>query len=228
MSAVRRPRVGILMLDTRFPRPPGDIGHPQSFTTLGIEPLYKVVRGASPRRVIETRDPSLIEAFVAAGQDLVREGAERIGTSCGFLARFQHELARALPVPVVSSSLLACARVSAPGILTFSAQALDSELLQAASVPPGTPIESIDPAGEFCTRILNNESHMDVTLAEREVVHAARQLIQRHPQIKTIVLECTNLPPYRAAIEAATGCATMDALRMLAHGLRAEDPGGDP
>ena len=227
MSAGSRPRVGILMLDTRFPRPPGDIGHPQSFTALGIEPLYKIVRGASPRRVIEAHDPALLEAFIVAGRELVREGAQRIGTSCGFLARFQQELARALPVPVVSSSLLACASAAAPGILTFSVRALDSDLLRAASVPPATPVEGIDPQGEFCTRILNNDPYMDGALAEREVVHAACELVRRHPQIRTIVLECTNLPPYRFAIEAATGCATMDALRMLAHGLRAEDHGGD-
>ena len=34
---------------------------------------------------------------------------------------------------------------------------------------------------------------------------AAPRLVQRHPGVATIVLECTNLPPVAAAIEAATG-----------------------
>jgi hypothetical protein len=30
-------------------------------------------------------------------------------------------------------------------------------------------------------------------------------LVQESPQLKTLVLECTNLPPYQSAIEMATG-----------------------
>ena len=45
------PFLGILMLDTRVPRPPGDIGHPATFERAGIPVRYTVVRGASPQRV---------------------------------------------------------------------------------------------------------------------------------------------------------------------------------
>ena len=34
---------------------------------------------------------------------------------------------------------------------------------------------------------------------------AALSLVQESPQLKTLVLECTNLPPYQSAIEMATG-----------------------
>ena len=31
------------------------------------------------------------------------------------------------------------------------------------------------------------------------------RLVQRHPDIESLVLECTNLPPYAAAVQRATG-----------------------
>jgi hypothetical protein len=36
-------------------------------------------------------------------------------------------------------------------------------------------------------------------------VAAAQRLVARHPEIETIVLECTNMPPYADAVSAATG-----------------------
>ena len=208
-------RVGILMLDTRFPRPPGDIGHPDSFRRYGIEPLYQVVPGASARRVVKQADTSLLSPFIEAGWALANRGATRIGTSCGFLARFQHALQSALPVSVMSSALLACASADAPGILTFNAESLDDDVLTAAMVPPGTPVQGIAEDSGFYQCIINDEDHMDFDEAERVVVSAALTLVTRHPAVKTIVLECTNLPVYQSAIEAATGRPTVDLVRML-------------
>ena len=203
------------MLDTRFPRPPGDIGHPESFRRHGIEPLYQVVTGASARRVVEQADASLLAPFIEAGWALVNRGATRIGTSCGFLARFQHALRSALPVPVLSSALLACASADAPGILTFNAKSLDSDVLAAARVPRGTPVQGIAEDSGFYQCIINDEGHMDFDEAERVVVSAALALVTRDPAVKTIVLECTNLPVYQSAIEAATVRPTVDLVRML-------------
>ena len=208
-------RVGILMLDTRFPRPPGDIGHPESFRRYGCEPLYQVVTGASARRVVEQADASLLAPFIEAGWALVNRGATRIGTSCGFLARFQHALQSALPVPVLSSALLACASAEAPGILTFNAESLDSDVLAAAMVPQGTPVQGIAENSGFYQCIINDDEQMDFDEAERVAVSAALALVTRDPAVKTIVLECTNLPVYQSAIEAATGRPTVDLVRML-------------
>ena len=208
-------RVGILMLDARFPRPPGDIGHPESFRRYGCEPLYQVVTGASARRVVEQADASLLAPFIEAGWALVNRGATRIGTSCGFLARLQHALQSALPVPVLSSALLACASADAPGILTFNAKSLDSDVLAAAMVPQGTPVQGIAETSGFYQCIINDEDHMDFEEAERDVLNAALALVTRDPAVKTIVLECTNLPVDQSAIEAATGRPTVDLVRML-------------
>ena len=87
-------RVGILMLETQFPRIPGDIGNASTFS---FPVLYRVVKGASPSRVVMEGDSGLIEPFLVAGRDLIKEGAKVIITGCGFLAKFSENSARPCP-----------------------------------------------------------------------------------------------------------------------------------
>src|SRR5438874_7925648 len=89
--------VGVLMLETRFPRLPGDIGNA---TTWPFPVLYRIVPGATPTRVVDQADPALIEPFVTAAAELVEAGCRGITTSCGCLATFQRQLARAVPAPL--------------------------------------------------------------------------------------------------------------------------------
>ena len=98
-----KPFIGIIMLDTTFPRIKGDIGNPSTFN---FPVRMKVVTNASPERVVTQADKSLIRSFIDIGQALIAEGAVAITTSCGFLALFHKELIRAFEVPVFSSSLL--------------------------------------------------------------------------------------------------------------------------
>ena len=71
------------MLDTRFPRPIGDIGHPDTFPRAGIAVRYRRVANASPTRVVIEADSALNTPFVQAMQGLADEGASLISTSCG-------------------------------------------------------------------------------------------------------------------------------------------------
>ena len=96
-------RVGILMLDTKWPRPPGDTGNA---LTWPFPVLYKVVPGASARVVMHEQGRGLGPAFLKAAEELVKEGADGITTTGGFLAIFQKQLAAHVNVPVASSSLM--------------------------------------------------------------------------------------------------------------------------
>ena len=209
--------LGILMLDTRFPRPPGDIGHPDTFD---VPTRRHVVHGAWPAKVVQSakglRAARLLPAFVDAVQALQRDGALAITTSCGFLVLLQPELQAAVQVPLVTSSLLQLPGLLAGqphvGVLTISASQLGAEHLLAAGVPPerlgDVIVQGVDSAGEFATAILGNRASLDVQKACSDVVAAARALKERAPALASVVLECTNMPPYRQAIEAATGLQT--------------------
>jgi hypothetical protein len=203
------------MLETRFARPPGDIGNPETFARAGIPARFVVVAGASAERVVRAADPGLLRPFVEAAQRLVAEGAAMISTSCGFLARYQAELAAAVPVPVLSSSLLCCARHPHAGIVTFDRDALVPAILAAAGVADGTPVEGLEAGCELQRRILDDDARLDLDAAERDVVAAAERLVARCPAVTDLVLECTNMPPYRRAVARATGRRVHDIETLL-------------
>ena len=209
------PFLGVLMLDTRFPRPPGDVGNPATFERHGMAVRLLTIEGASPERIVKEADPSLLQPFVDGALRLAGEGAAMLTTSCGFLAAYQQVLAGAVHVPVVTSSLLQCREFARPGILTFDAESMRQAVLDAADVPPNTPVQGVQPGCEFHRRILNNEARLDLALAERDVVDAACRLVALHPGVEDIVLECTNMPPYRDAVARATGRRVHDIETLL-------------
>ncbi|PKP73338.1 MAG: hypothetical protein CVT84_14100 [Alphaproteobacteria bacterium HGW-Alphaproteobacteria-6] len=211
-KAVYGAAVGILMLEARFPRIPGDMGNA---LTWPFPVLYRVVRDASPDRVVRQGAAGLTDAFIAAARDLVADGADGITTNCGFLSLIQQDLAAAVGVPVATSSLMQVAMVNRllppgrrAGILTVSGSSLTAAHLAAAGVPEGTPVGSTEGGREFTRVLLDNEDRLDVAAARADNVEAARALQAHHPDLGAIVLECTNTIPYAADIRAATGLAT--------------------
>jgi hypothetical protein len=194
--------LGILMLDTAFPRPLGDVGHPASWA---IPVRYRVVPGAGPARVVQAADESLLEPFIAAARELVHEGASAITTSCGFLVRWQRALQQALPVPVWTSSLLALPGLARPGVVTVDARSLGAAELQAAGAQPDIPVQGLEQGSHLQTTLLQNRPWLDLAMAEADAVGAAQALLARHPHIESIVFECTNLAPYEQAVRDTTG-----------------------
>jgi hypothetical protein len=200
--------VGILMLDARFPRIPGDMGNA---TTWPFPVHYKIVRSATPDRVVLKGAEGLLDVFIAAARELVADGVDGVTTNCGFLSLFQEELALAVGVPVATSSLMQVNLVNRllpkgkrAGILTISASALTPLHLDKAGVPPGTPVGSTEGGREFTRAILGNELQLDVDAARQDNVDAALALVRDYTDLGAIVLECTNMVPYAADIRAAT------------------------
>lgn len=202
------------MLDTRFPRPLGDIGHPDTFPW----PVrHRIVARAWPDAVVTSaqalRGSALLPAFTEALRELEAEGARAVTTSCGFLVLLQAQLQAAVRVPVVSSSLLQLPQVLARepqvGVLTISAARLGPEHLLASGVPrerlQDVLVQGVDPCGEFAGAILGNREQMDFSRARQDVVAAALQMKSRAPHLRTVVLECTNMPPHAQAVREATG-----------------------
>lgn len=208
-KAVYGASIGILMLEARFPRIPGDMGNALSWP---FPVLYKVVREATPDRVVRNRARGLYEKFLQGGRDLVADGADAITTNCGFLSLYQSDLAADLNVPVATSSLMQVPmveRLLAPGkrvgIVTISAESLSAEHLAAADCASDTPVIGLPSDGSFSDTILNNKPELDVEAARRENVAAAIQLVAAHDNIGALVLECTNMVPYASDIHQATG-----------------------
>lgn len=203
--------LGILMLETRFPRVFGDMGNAQTWP---FPVQYRVVRGASPDRVVRKDPMSLLPDFIEAAKDLVASGCDGLTTNCGFLALMQDELARAVPVPVAASSLMQIPMVqmSLPpgkrvGVLTISKATLTPAHLAASGVSDtgSVPVVGTDGGRAFTTGILDDHLEIDFDACRFDLLDAARVLVADSPDVGAIVLECTNMTPFAADIRKATG-----------------------
>ena len=199
-KAVFGARLGILMLEARFPRIPGDMGNA---STWPFPVLYKVVRGASPQRVVTEKAAGLLQDFLDAAKELVNLGADGITTNCGFLSLYQDEIARHVGVPVATSSLMQAPFIERMlpagrrvGVLTVNAPTLTPDHLKAAGVALDTPIVGAEGRREFTRVIIGNELEMNVEAAEQDILDAGKELVTRHPEVGAVLLECTNMVPY--------------------------------
>lgn len=208
-KAVYGASLGILMLDARFPRIPGDMGNAETWP---FPVQYRVVRGASPDLVVRKKGAGTLQAFIDAARDLVAHGVDGITTNCGFLALFQKEIAAAVSVPVATSALMQVPMIYATlpagkrvGIITISKASLTPEHLSAAGVPADTPIVGTEGGRTFTTAILDGHPEIDFDACREDLLEAARTMVAQHADVGAMVLECTNMVPYAADIRRETG-----------------------
>jgi Asp/Glu/hydantoin racemase len=215
------------MLDTQFPRIPGDMGNASTFD---FPVRYHRVTGASPDRVVRQGQRELLPSFIEGARFLEREGVRAVTTNCGFLAKFQPELAAAVSIPVFTSSLMLVPLVHrmlpagrAVGILTVNASALRAEHMVGAGIAPDVPmvVAGLETEKEFTRVMLDDQLTLDVETARQEHLTVVRRMMDSHPEIGAIVLECTNMPPYADAIRRLTGLPVFDLTTLLAWGAAA-------
>jgi Asp/Glu/hydantoin racemase len=214
------PAIGILMLETTFPRIPGDIGNPKTFS---FPIIYKTVSGASPKKVVIDADTRLIEEFIDAGHALVAQGVKAIATSCGFLALFHRQLVEALSVPVYTSSLLqvhlagsVIRRDQKVGIITARHQSLTEAHFAGVGIQDyPLAVVGMEDAEEFSAVFIGGKQKLNEAKCRREMQSTTLKLVSAHPEVGAIVLECTNMPPYADAIRQATGLPVFDVVTMV-------------
>ena len=202
-----RPAVSVLQLDTHFPRIAGDVGAAETYLD-EVEIIR--VSGASVAGIV-THTPESIdiapfeEALKAARGDV-------IVTSCGFLSYWQAHLEALSKRPFLSSSLVALDRladhaVDTLAILTFDAAKLGTvHLGQHTRFAPC--ITGLQANAHLRAVIGGDEVALDATRAARETVETVRA--QTTSTLQTLLLECTNLPPYKGALRRAFDVEIID------------------
>ena len=204
------------MLDTRFPRIVGDIGNAASYD---FPVIFRKMEGIGSSDAVTTHPdrPRVLAALKANAEALAAEGAVGLSTSCGFLALYQDDLAAVSPVPVATSALLhiKALKDKRVGVITASARNLTPAHFEAVGAPGDTPFVGLPEDSSFAGTFLRNGLTLDRDVVEREVVAAGRDLVSKHPGIDTVVLECTNLPPYKQALEKDLSLPVFDVLDLL-------------
>lgn len=221
--------IGILMIEGRFPRPPGAIGNATSFP---FPVMHHVVRGASGTHTVRTlgaMDPdseefaAAIRPWIDGARYLADQGCRAITTSCGFAALFQRHLAAAVGIPVFASSLMLVpliARMLKPGrlvgVVTADGQNLTPAHLAGAGVDPSSvAMIGMEGCPEFAATAWDDQEYLDYARMESETVGVAFRLVQREPTVGALLLECSLLPPYAAAVQAATRLPVFDFTHLV-------------
>lgn len=218
--------IGVLMLNTSFPRVHGDIGNARTFD---FPVRYKVVSQATQGTIVTEADKArdLLPHFIEAARELESEGVAAITTSCGFLSVVQEELAAAVSVPVATSSLLLLPMIlnmigrRKVGVITANASVLSQRHLMLGDGADYSRIVlcGLQDCPNFRASILGlpteGVSGFDVKLIEQEVVARCKMLWQDNPEIGAFLFECTNLPPYARAVQKATGLPVFGILQLM-------------
>jgi hypothetical protein len=197
--------VGVLLLDARYPRLPGDVGHAATYRW----PVqFEIVEGLTADRLIHHFDDGIPPLVARSVDRLIQRGARVVVGGCGFFARVHAYVRQRSRVPFLSSSLLQVPWLRTLygdpiGVLTIDAEALDDHYLGDCGWSRRDPvvIEGIDPASMFAQVYFENRDRFDPRQMEADVVAAARRLAARAPEVKAVVLECTNMAPFAAAVQ---------------------------
>ncbi|MFG1626112.1 hypothetical protein [Kribbella sp. NPDC049227] len=208
--------LGILMLDTKFPRLVGDVGHARTWP---FPVAYRIVHGALPARMAQPEaDPELLEPFVSAARELADLGVRAITTSCGFLAAYQRELSAVVPIPVFASPLLQVPLAAAlrPGrpIVILTAKTVLGERHFTGSGWSTDEIPVIqaapDAGSHFVETFVGNATTADIAQLELEVEVLTARVMAERPDVGAFVLECANFAPFSHIVKRVSGRPVFD------------------
>ncbi|MEA1910305.1 MAG: aspartate/glutamate racemase family protein [Spirochaetota bacterium] len=214
--------IGIILIENYVPFIPGDVANA---TTYNYPVRFHRVPGLSAERIFN-HDMTLYTDILAAGRLLVKEGVRAITGDCGFLALFQKQLAEDLDVPVFLSSLLQIpfilsiiAGTSKLGVITANSKSLDKDVFDALNIGSKQMerivIGGLENSSHFVSSVFEEEGMLDSELMEQETVEAARALQRKNPELGSVLLECSLLPPYGKAVQEATGLPVFDFITMI-------------
>lgn len=212
--------VGIIVLgDAQVPFVPGNV---MNAWTYDFPVRYREVETLTSKQLFDA-DDSVLDALIATGRKLELDGVRAISAGCGFFGNYQAELVEALNVPVAVSSLVqvpwmqTILGLSAKlGVLTANGPAVTDRLLTACGIthPENLVIEDLGSGPEF-SGIITDRGHFDDSVIRAEVVAGAQRIVGKEPDVRAILLECTELPPYACDVQAAVGLPVFDFITLI-------------
>lgn len=216
--------IGVLLVNCKgTPFIPGDVANA---STYDFPVLYKTVPELTLKRLLEQDDFSLAEPIVEVAKCLELAGVKAVTSDCGYMIKYQKHVAEALRIPVILSSLLQIPMLlntlgdtGKVGILCANKRRLTSELLIRASIVDRgrTVIYGLEEMPNFRSAILEESGRLDHIAIEKEVLQISQNMISENPDVRIIVLECSNLPPYASTIQKATGLPVFDLTSLISY-----------
>ena len=213
--------VGIILVDVRTPFIPGDVGNASTYP---FPVVYRTVPEVTLERLIEQGDKSLTDNVINTARELENMGVRAIASDCGYMIHFQAEVAAAVSVPVIMSSLIQLPMLERSigperkiGVICANKPRLTNDMLALAGLrdPGRVVIRGMQDSAAFRSPILDEEPLLNDELIEKDITDTARELVAAHPEVGPILLECSNMPPYAHAIQRATGRPVFDFTTLI-------------
>lgn len=213
--------VGIILVEVRTPFIPGDVGNA---TTYPFPVIYRTVPEVNLTRLIDQGDKSLTDNVIATARELEGLGVRAIASDCGYMIHFQEEVAAAVNIPVILSSLIqlpmlerSIGRDKKIGIICANKPRLTPDMLAIAGLRDTSRvvIRGMQDSKPFRSPILDEEPLLDDEAITKDIVGTAQELVSSHPEVGPILLECSNMPPYAHAIQRAVQRPVFDFTTLI-------------
>lgn len=209
--------VGILMLDSAVPRLPGDPGHAETFP---FPVRYGVVRDFPFQDLVDIKKDNL-DRIIHAARALEQEGVRFIAADCGLFSPFQKDIADALEIPFLGSSLSLIPLIASflpsdrkIGLITGDTRLLKPEHLRAAGADPHRLIvRGMENCVEFQKVVIERGEELDPERMKEGVLDAAGAFLGG--SVDAVVLECTNLITFRVDIQRHLNVPVFDAVSLI-------------
>ena len=83
------------------------------------------------------------------------------------------------------------------------------------NAPQRLCIRGLEHKEHFVSAVIKEEGLLDSQRIEKEVVDVAEQMVAEDPKVKIMLLECSMLPPYAAAVQEAVNLPVFDFVTMI-------------
>ena len=203
--------IGVIQLSANIPMIPGNMGNASTFD---FPLMYQEMQVTGDMVVSDKPHPEVLRRSIEAGMKLEQQGVRAVVGNCGFFANYQQGIAEALDVPFFGSSLLQIPLIllslrsneklgiiTADGPKLIGAPAMENSGLTDRN---RVVVYGAEKTSQM-KRILATEGAYNPRIFETELVDIAKTMVEDHPDIGAILLECTELPPHARAIQKAVG-----------------------
>lgn len=215
--------IGILMMDTVFPRLVGDIGNARTYN---FPVRYYTVRNVSTDKMnASNAEKLLLQPFIDAAKELEKEGCRAITTSCSFLTGFQKQLANAVNIPVFTNTLMLAPFIHSMlnsklkiGILTEKAELIHDDYFEQlgwSSKDIPICISGMPKASPFSKLFIDDNMEEDLEVLEECIKELTLKHMEQNPDTGAIILECTNFAPFTNLIQNISGVPVFGMNQLL-------------
>ena len=200
---------------------PGNLINPKTFN---FQFLSEYVEGANYRTIVKEPNHATLNKMIKAAEQLKKQGANFIVTSCGFNSIFNTELSNSVDIPVISSSLIQVPLVSLMikndqyiMIVTADKKHLTEEHFVNAGITKkiNYVIAGLDNSEEFQKVNSNPNAELNVEKFSKEVLSIIKKTISSNCNIGAVVMECTDLPPFSDAVRKKFNLPVFDIVTLV-------------